>query len=364
MDVSRVWCGAALTRGVEVTYAFFEDLHRIQDFRKEIWTQYRDGAIDLSTCAVTTNLALVRRAEDDIISQAPMEAISVLIFYAGSFKKGNEPNQMLKSDELLQTTPLDEFIYFSTAHLLDLPQIKKWEEEDEYLTQLLMDTSSDDTVSKAMKEINKDREAPAVDELSKGLDQLRREGEAKGIEARPPPDMADNIQQVGLRPIKLAGDPFSLSTNNPTRDGTLPFNMEPVQHKPSKPPPMHLRHRPPLQRPTASQIPKNLLASHGHHHLNPTHRTVRRPTPAHIQKLPKQLRPPSRNLPSSLRPQPTQYIPPKPPTLNITRKDGSQISNTQTSNIISEYINNQQPPNSLYPKTLVPNPRHPSPQTR
>lgn len=32
-----------------------------------------------------------------------------------------------------------------------------------------MDMSLDDTVSKAMKKINKDRTAPAVDELGKGL---------------------------------------------------------------------------------------------------------------------------------------------------------------------------------------------------
>ena len=55
-------------------YCFFEDLHRIQDFLRKTWTKYRHGALDLSTCAMTTNLPLdlVRRAEDHIISQAPM----------------------------------------------------------------------------------------------------------------------------------------------------------------------------------------------------------------------------------------------------------------------------------------------------
>ncbi|KAI4279291.1 MAG: hypothetical protein L6R38_005073 [Xanthoria sp. 2 TBL-2021] len=201
-----------------VIFCFFEDLHRIQDFLKETWKKYKDGTLDLMTCAMTTNLALdlVRRAEEDIINQAPMllggprsyEALSVLIFYAESFKNGKDPNKMLESDESLKITPFDEFIYLSTARilikfeqissfkiaypqpvpsvrmsylsrpdLLDLPQVKKWEEEDEFLSQLLMEMSLDDTVSKAMKEINRDRKAPAVDELTKGLYKLRREGE-------------------------------------------------------------------------------------------------------------------------------------------------------------------------------------------
>ncbi|KAL8644271.1 MAG: hypothetical protein Q9226_007849 [Calogaya cf. arnoldii] len=201
-----------------VIYCFFEDLHRIQDFLKETWTKYKDGTLDLKTCAMMTNLALdlVRRAEEDIISQAPTllrgprsyEAISVLIFYAESFKQGNDPEKMLGSDESLKITPFDESIYLSTARilikfeqisrfkvaypqpipsvrmsylsrpdLLDLAQVKKWEEEDVYISQLLMDMSLHDTTSKAMKEFNKDGKAPAVDELTNGLYRLRREGE-------------------------------------------------------------------------------------------------------------------------------------------------------------------------------------------
>ncbi|KAL8641471.1 MAG: hypothetical protein Q9226_008629 [Calogaya cf. arnoldii] len=256
---------------------------------------------------------------------------------------------MLESDESLRITPFDEFIYLSTARilikfeqisrfkvaypqpissvrmsylsrpdLLNLPQVKKWEEEDVYLSQLLMDMSLHDTTSKAMKGFNKDGKAPAVDELTNGLYILRREGEvstwivfaarvlldirdimgkdmsrchqeqvaaghaafktldmtvegngaltprglrwtskagphimslyldsyhsidqlppewreqvtkhcqSKGIETRPPPEMAGNIQQVGLRPIKHARDPEFLSTNNPIADGTLMFQF-------------------------------------------------------------------------------------------------------------------------------------------
>ncbi|KAL9038195.1 MAG: hypothetical protein Q9180_003279 [Flavoplaca navasiana] len=111
-----------------IIYCFLEDLHSIQDFLKETWTKYRHVALDLSTCAMTTNLALdlVRRANVDIITQAHMllggprsyEAISILIFYAESFKKGNEPNKMLESDESLKITLFDEFISLPTARIL------------------------------------------------------------------------------------------------------------------------------------------------------------------------------------------------------------------------------------------------------
>ncbi|KAL8868511.1 MAG: hypothetical protein Q9198_008152 [Flavoplaca austrocitrina] len=67
--------------------------------------------------------------------------------------------------------------YLSRLDLVDLSQVKKWEEEDEYLSQLLMDMCLDGTVSKVVKEINKGPKAPAVDKLSKGLYQLRWEGE-------------------------------------------------------------------------------------------------------------------------------------------------------------------------------------------
>ena len=80
-----------------IIFCFFEDLHRIQDFLKETWTQYSKKELGLMTCSMTTNIALdmVRRAEEDIIDQASTllkkprsyEAISMLIFYVESFVK-------------------------------------------------------------------------------------------------------------------------------------------------------------------------------------------------------------------------------------------------------------------------------------
>ncbi|KAL8825838.1 MAG: hypothetical protein Q9191_004167 [Dirinaria sp. TL-2023a] len=202
-----------------IVFCFFEDLHRIQDLLKATWREYKEGRLDLMTCTMTTNFAfdLVRRAEEDVISQAPgllgkprsYEAISALIFYVDSLKGGKAPlNEAQEFEDQLKITPFDEFVYLSTARiliefeqlsamkiafpqpvpsvrmsyisrpdLLELPQVKKWEQEDEFLSQLLMDMSLNDDISKAMIEITKRRKASAQDELSKGFYSLRREGE-------------------------------------------------------------------------------------------------------------------------------------------------------------------------------------------
>ncbi|KAI4254041.1 MAG: hypothetical protein L6R42_007346 [Xanthoria sp. 1 TBL-2021] len=450
------------------------------------------------TCAMTTTLALdlVRRAEEDIINQAPMllggpcsyEAISVLIFYAESFKNGKDPNKMLESDESLKITPFDEFIYLSTARilikfeqisafkisypqpvpsvrmsylsrpdLLDLPQVKKWEEEDEYLSQLLMDMSLDDTVSKAMKEINRDRKAPAVDELTKGLYKLRREGEvstwivfaarvlldirdimgedmsrghqeqvaagraafktldmtvegngaltprglrwkgkdgahyysindpfpimkqkwlaekahvvdsyqsfdqlppewqeevksrcqSRGIETHPPPEMVGNMQQVGLRPIKHATDPNFLSTNNPIASGALMFHIcLDMEHAGTA---------------LANHHQSIFAIAHLYNAARQT-KTLNTPWPAIDEVMQLQITELfAGQLPQTPKDFQSRYAlrlgisaqhfarnqrsstTKKPPTLKATRKDGPQMSNTTTSSILSEYINNQSP---------------------
>lgn len=197
-------------------YCFFEDLHRIQDFLKETWKMNKAGTLDLVTAAMTTDMALdlVRRAEEDIIAAAPgllakprsYEAISLIIFYADSFSKGDDPEEKLKSSDTLKLTEFDEFIYLSTARilmkfervasfkvveypqpvppvrcsyisrpeLLELPEVKKWENDDRCLSQLLMDMSCHDM----FRDIARDREVtPVEDELSNGLLKLRKEGE-------------------------------------------------------------------------------------------------------------------------------------------------------------------------------------------
>lgn len=192
-------------------FCFFEDLHRIQDFIKETWGKQKAGTVGLEAAAVTTNIALdiVRRAEEDIIATAPamlakprsFQAIAMVIFHADALAKGDDVDKRLSSSDTLKITEFDEFIYLSTARilmkyeqissfkieqyplpvppvrmsyisrpeLLVLPEVKRWEEEDVRLTQMLMDMSSHDIFQKVFK----DRKEPVQDELSTGLHKLR-----------------------------------------------------------------------------------------------------------------------------------------------------------------------------------------------
>ncbi|KAL8977327.1 MAG: hypothetical protein Q9205_006845 [Flavoplaca limonia] len=105
-----------------------------------------------------------------------------------------------------QPVPSVRMSCLSRPDLLDLPQVKKWEEEDGYLSRLLMDMSLDGTVSKVVKEINRDRKTPAVDELTKGLYHLRREGEVSPwivIGARVLLDIRDIWANTCREPIEI-----------------------------------------------------------------------------------------------------------------------------------------------------------------
>ena len=198
-------------------FCFFEDLHRMEDFLRNCWKDYKAGITDLITATMTTNAAIeiVRRAEEDIIAIAPQvlskpnsyEDISIIIFYADSFSRGKDPVAEMASTESLRITPFDNFIYLPTARillkfaqiaarklqypppispirmsyysrpeLLELPEIKKWEEEDTFLSQLLMEMSFNDNIRKAQCQIRKS-EPPVEDELSRSLRNLREKGE-------------------------------------------------------------------------------------------------------------------------------------------------------------------------------------------
>lgn len=192
-------------------FCFFEDLHHIQDFIKETWCKQKAGTVDLETAAVTTNMALdiVRREEEGIIATAPamlakprsFQAIAMVIFHADALAKGDDVDKRLSSSDTLKIIEFDEFIYLSTARILMkyeqissfkieqyplpvppvrmsyisrleflvLPEVKRGEEEDVRLTEMLMDLSSHDVFQKVFK----DRKGPVQDELSTGLHKLR-----------------------------------------------------------------------------------------------------------------------------------------------------------------------------------------------
>jgi len=199
-------------------FCFFEDLHRLQDFLKQTWEEYKAGKCDLTIVSVTTNLAfnLVRRAEEELIANLDPKhyakprsygALSMTIFYEDSFDKGEDPEERLASNESLKITPFDDFIYLPTARalmkfqrmielgiqypqpvppfrfnyisrpeLLELPETKKAEKEDLLLSQLCIDSSINDLILPGIKDWRK-REPPPVDGFSKGLEKLRKDGE-------------------------------------------------------------------------------------------------------------------------------------------------------------------------------------------
>lgn len=79
-----------------------------------------------------------------------------------------------------QPVPPVRFHYFSHPDLLDLPQVMKWEDEDELLTQLLMEMSLNDIIGKAQEEIT-GQQSPMPDEFTRGFHSLRREGEVRSV---------------------------------------------------------------------------------------------------------------------------------------------------------------------------------------
>ncbi|KAA6408554.1 MAG: hypothetical protein FRX48_07636 [Lasallia pustulata] len=200
-------------------FCFFEDLHRIQDFLKETWKSYKAGKVDLLTATATTNAAirLVSQAEEDIIATKPQafskpksyKAIAAVIFYVESLRRGEDSvaGSGYPSVEALKITPFDEFLYLPTARilmkferiasfkvaypqpippikmsylalpeLLQTPEIQRWDKEDEFLSQHLMDQWFFEDIRKAIAQ-TRGMEPPVMDELSQGFRKLSREGE-------------------------------------------------------------------------------------------------------------------------------------------------------------------------------------------
>ena len=197
-----------------VIFCFFEDLHRVQDALKATWESYKARTCELVVASVITNLAFnfVRRAEEEIISLDPKryskprsyDALSLEIFYAESFSKGEDPEAKLASSESLKITPFDDFIYLPTARilmkfqrlmeldlgypqpvppfrfsyisrpeLLELPMTKKKEKEDLLLSQILIDSSLNDIIREGSAE-RTGQKPPVEDEFSNALECLRK----------------------------------------------------------------------------------------------------------------------------------------------------------------------------------------------
>lgn len=135
------------------------------------------------------------------------DALSLEIFYADSFSKGEDPEAKLASNESLRITPFDDFIYLPTARtlmkfqrfmemgagypqpippfrfnyisrpeLLELTETKEKEKEDLLLSQILIDSSLNDVIRDELAE-QVGQKPPVEDEFSNGLESLRKAGE-------------------------------------------------------------------------------------------------------------------------------------------------------------------------------------------
>ena len=131
------------------------------------------------------------------------DALSLEVFYAESFSKGEDPEAKLASDESLKITPFDDiiylptarilmkfqrlmgldlgylqpvppfrFAYFSRPELLELPMTKKTEKEDLFLSQILIDLSLNDVIREGLGD-RTGQKSPVEDEFSNGLECLR-----------------------------------------------------------------------------------------------------------------------------------------------------------------------------------------------
>ncbi|KAF5872644.1 uncharacterized protein Bfra_006006 [Botrytis fragariae] len=177
--------------------------------------------MDLLTATLITNTALelVRRSEQEILSNAPKlfskkrsyDTIAAVTFYANGLNTGKDPTQKMELKEWLRPTPFDDSIYLSTARILmkyeDLckmgpgypipslplraayiscleilvtPYMDKKEKVDVLLSQLIIDLALFDTYNRMTKEDEFRDPAlyapPAADALTAGLQKLKHEG--------------------------------------------------------------------------------------------------------------------------------------------------------------------------------------------
>lgn len=179
-------------------YCFFEDLQRLQEEVKRTWRRYQAGQVDLMSATLVSSAAIemVRRAETDMHdlhtayfpTKRTYNELAMTIFQADSIDRGQNAQERLASNESLRVTPFDSFIYLPTAHilmkfsqrkeiikkcawpppvsqmrfsyisrpeLLELPEIKELEREDEILSQLLLEMILKDTMKPEVKRLQK-----------------------------------------------------------------------------------------------------------------------------------------------------------------------------------------------------------------
>lgn len=165
-------------------FCFFEDLHQIRDSISRTWQRLARGELSLRVATVITQsgIDIVRHLEKEMLNRRhrnefdnkhPYLKRSLPPFYADTFLNGEDPEELLNSPKSLEHGSFHDFIFLPTAktllkftsvvnkckdiimwlfpipqmrfsymvspELLELPGYKKRVEDDELLTQLLLE---------------------------------------------------------------------------------------------------------------------------------------------------------------------------------------------------------------------------------
>jgi hypothetical protein len=107
-------------------HCFFDDLNRLRDFLDELWSDYKNGRVDLITASVTTNTAidLVHRAEKELLASFPeldTYAKTGLVFYIFMcLVRGEDPDYREQPGDLFNFAVLDvaDWLYLPVYSLL------------------------------------------------------------------------------------------------------------------------------------------------------------------------------------------------------------------------------------------------------
>lgn len=103
-----------LEESIMTLFTFFEDLHSVRAYIKDLWRDYKQGEIDLITASVTTNTALelLRKPHDDIRARIlePLyeNNLSIMILMLRNFVFWRKTGHGLDSRQLLLFTDLGD----------------------------------------------------------------------------------------------------------------------------------------------------------------------------------------------------------------------------------------------------------------
>ena len=180
------------------TYSFFEDLHRLRAEIRSIWSRYTKGTMSLLQATILTAacLDMVRRAEDETYqmftdvyhnpSKHTYCDLASILYKAESIQTGKQRDFM--SVETLELSEFDEFAFYPVGptllklgglhevmlksawpvpipamrfnyivrpELMDEPRMLRYEEQDEFTSQVFLDMNLYDTLKGQSKQAPK-----------------------------------------------------------------------------------------------------------------------------------------------------------------------------------------------------------------